>query len=203
MHLQWLGQTGVKLQTKNLDEEVVILIDPYRPEKGDSPRNLAAQLALFSRGAEGSITLTQNPLIVDTLGEMEVKKVMVYSLPGPDQIIFKINSEDLNIVHLGAINKKIDNGLMEKLGTPDILFIPVGGAPYLDSKDAADLVTALEPKIVIPMGYKCDSDSKVLGVEAFLKEVGLKPDITDKKIIIKTKDLPAEETKLMILEKNV
>lgn len=203
MHIQWLGQTCIKLQTKNLSEEVTILIDPYKPEEGAFPRNLAAQIALFTRGQENSITLSQDPMIFDTLGEMETKKVMVYALPGPDQVIFKVNSEDLNIVHLGAINKKPDSLTLEKLGTPDVLLIPVGGAPYLELRDAVELVTSLEPRIVIPIAYQCDSDPKVKPVETFLKEIGLQPEITDKKIIVKQKDLPQEETKLFLLEKSV
>ena len=203
MHLTWLGNTAVKLQTKNLNEEVTILINPYKPDEGDFPRNLAAQLALFSQGQKGSITLTQDPFVIDTLGEMEVKKVMVYALPAHDQVIFKINSEDLNIVHLGMLNKKPEASILEKIGTPDVLFIPVGGAPYLDIKDAADLVTTMEPRIIIPIAYQSENDPKLKPLDAFLKEVGLKPDITDKKIIIKKKDLPQEETKLMVLEKFV
>ena len=203
MHIQWLGQTCIKLQTKNLNEDVVILIDPYKPEQGAFPRNLAAQIALFTRGQENSITLSQDPMIFDTLGEMETKKVMIYALPNSDQVVFKVNSEDLNIVHLGMIDKKLDNATMEKIGTPDVLLIPVGGSPALDLKDAVDLVTALEPRIVIPIAYQCDSDPNAKPVEAFLKEIGLQAEITDKKIIIKQKDLPQDETKLFLLEKSV
>jgi len=169
MHLTWLGNTAVKLQTKNLNEEVTILINPYKPEVGDFPRNLAAQLALFSQGADGSITLTQDPFIVDTLGEMEVKKVMVYALPSHDQVIFKINSEDLNIVHLGMLNKKPEASILEKIGTPDVLFIPVGGAPYMDVKEAADLITIMEPRIIIPIAYQSDNNPKLNPLEIFLK----------------------------------
>ena len=45
-------------------------------------------------------------------------------------------------------------------------------------------------------------DPKAKPVSDFIKELGLKPEVTDKKIIIKAKDLPQEETKLYILEKN-
>jgi len=203
MHISWLGQTCIKIQTKNSDEEVTIIINPYKPDKGNFPRSLAPQIACFSKTQKDSITLSQNPFIVDTLGEIEIKKIMVYALPGPDEVIFKLGTEDLNIVYLGRIAKNIDSGILEKLGTPDVLFIPVGGAPYLEAKEAVDLITAMEPKIVIPIGYKCDSDPNVKPLDLFLKEIGLKPEITDKKIIIKQKDLPIEETKLMVLEKSI
>lgn len=206
MHLNWLGQTCVKLQTKNLkDEDVVILIDPYRPEKGDFPRSFSPQVALFSAGDANAVTLSQDPFVIDTPGECEVKDTMIYAMAGPDDtVVFKIGSESLNIVHLGRLNKKMNTETIAKLGSPDILFVPVGGEKNktLSADDAAATVTALEPRIVIPIAFQCDTDPKADPVSDFIKTLGLKPDATDKKFIIKKKDLPQEETKLMILEKN-
>ncbi len=203
MHISWLGQTCVKLQTKNADEDVVIMIDAYRPEIGEFPRSFSSQIALYSHGEDGAVTVSQDPFVLSTLGECEIKNCLVYSYPFDDKVIFKIVAEGIIIVHLGQITKKLDNALLEKIGDPDILFVPVGGGKsYLSSEDAASVVTTIEPRIVIPMGFQCDTEPKAMTVNDFIKEIGLKPDVTDKKIIIKKKDLPAEETKLMILEKN-
>ncbi len=202
MHISWLGGTAIKLQTKNDDKEITIVIDPYKQEKGSFPRSLAPNIACFSNTQKNSITLSQDPFVVDTLGEMEVQKVMIYALPGEEQVIFKINSEDMNLVHLGMISKKPTSSVLEKLDTPDILIIPVGGEPFINIKDAADLVTALEPRIVIPIGYKSDNDQNLKEVEIFLKEIGIQPEEKTQKTIIKAKDLPQEETKLILLEKS-
>ena len=91
---------------------------------------------------------------------------------------------------------------MEKILSPDILFIPVGGGEnYLNAKEAAALATALEPRIIIPMAYSCDTDPDAGTITSFIKELGIKPEATEKKVIIKKKDLPQEETKLIVLEK--
>lgn len=206
MHISWLGQTCIKLQTRHLDEDVVLVIDAYKPATGDFPRSLSPNIALFSRGIEGSIVATgQNPFILDTLGECEIKEVMITSHPGEGSgLIFKINAEQMNLVHLGCLNKKPDMAELEKIGAVDILCVPVGGgSSALSPEDASDLVTALEPRLVIPIGYHCDSDPKAKPVADFIKELGLKPDTTDKKIIIKKKDLPQEDMKLIVLEKNI
>ncbi|HLD61042.1 MAG TPA: MBL fold metallo-hydrolase [Patescibacteria group bacterium] len=205
MHLSWLGQTCVKLQTKNMDEDVTILIDAYKPAKGDFPRSFSPTVALFSHGQENAATLSQNPFVLDTLGECEIKNVMITAWPtNAENIVYKINAEGLALVHLGRMHKKAELSELEKIGNIDILFIPVGnGSAYLSAEDAADLTTALEPRIVIPIAYQCDTDPAAKPVSEFTKELGLKPEVTDKKIIIKKKDLPQEETKLFILEKSI
>lgn len=204
MHISWLGQTCVRLQTKFKDEDVVTVIDAYRPDTGEFPRSLSPQIALFTNGEEGSVT-SSSPFIMSTLGECEKKEVMITAFPSLNgNIIFKIMAEQLSVVHLGRLNKKPELSELEKIGTIDILLIPVGdGEKYLTAEDANNLVTALEPRIVIPIAYRCDTDPKAQPVSDFIKESGMKPDTTDKKIIIKKKDLPADETKLIILEKNV
>jgi len=204
MHINWLGQTCVKLQSKNLkDEDVVILIDAYKPDKGDFPRSFSPNIALFSNGQDKAATLSQNPLVADTLGEYEAKDIMVYALPGPDgKLIFKIIAEGLTVIHLGRLNKKLTQDMLNQLGNPDILLIPAGGGNYLSAEIAAETVTALEPRIVIPIALQCDTDPKTGTVNDFIKQIGLKPEATEKKIIVKKKDLPQEETKLMILGKN-
>lgn len=205
MHISWLGQTCIKLQSKFKDEDVITVIDPYRPDSGEFPRSLSPQIALFSNGEENGITLSQSPFVLSSLGECEIKEVMITGFPSEDgNIIFKIMAEQLSLVHLGRLKKKPDIAELEKIGHIDILFIPVGNSEqYLSPEDATNLVTALEPRIVIPIAYQCDTDKRAMPVSDFIKESGMKPDQTDKKFIIKKKDLPQEETKLMILEKNV
>ena len=205
MHISWLGQTCIKIQTKNgREDDVVTLVDPYRPDKGDFPRTLAAQLALYTRGQKDSITITQNPFIADTLGEIEVKDVMVYALPGIDgELIFKINAEGISLLHLGRGTKQIENELLEKIGNIDILLVPVGGnSIYATPEEAAKIITAVEPRIVIPTGYRTDTDPSANDLSGFIKESGFAPESTEKKLVIKKKDLPVEDTKLIVLEKN-
>jgi L-ascorbate metabolism protein UlaG (beta-lactamase superfamily) len=203
MHISWLGQTCIKLQTKNLDKDVTIILDGYKPKTGEFPRSFSPDIALFTAGSENAATLSQDPFMLDSLGEVEVKNVMVYAIPGSEgSVIYKLNGESLNLVHLGRLKKPLDNSQMEKILSPDVLFIPVGGGEnYLSAKDAAALATALEPRVIIPMAYNCDTDPDAAPVTAFVKELGLKPEATEKKVIIKKKDLPQEETKLIILEK--
>ena len=203
MHISWLGQTAIKLQSKNADKDVVIIIDPYKPKKGDFPRSFSPDVALFTAGMDDAVTISQEAFMVNSLGEIDVKGLMIFAVPSSESdLIYRLNMEGLTMVHLGRLKKSLQSAEMEKIMSPDILFIPVGGGEsYLDPKAAAELANTLEPRIIIPMGYNCDTDPDVAPLATFVKELGLKPEATEKKIIIKKKDLPQEETKLMVLEK--
>ncbi len=205
MHISWLGQTAIKIQTKHVDQDIVTLIDAYRPKQGDFPRSLNAHVALFSRGSDGSITLTGEPLIINTLGEFDTKGLLITGIAGPEgTTIFKLSVEGIHLVHLGKIKEKISDEMIEAIGRVDILIVPVGGnATYLSPVDASATVTSLEPRIIIPVAHQTDTDPQAHSIESFIKEIGLKPEATDKKLTIKAKDLPADETKLFLLEKVV
>jgi len=201
MHISWLGNTAFKLVFKPAEDDVVVVIDPYKPNTGTFPRNLSAEIGLFSRGEDNCITLG-NPFVLSTPGECEVKGVLVTSAYGADDknLIFRIDSEQLSIGHLGMMNKPLNERQTEILNGVDILFVPVGGNNCYDEEAAAKTANALEPKVIIPMAYKSDNDTKAEPVEKFLKEMGAKCQ-PEKKIIIKKKTLPEEGTQVMVVEK--
>jgi L-ascorbate metabolism protein UlaG (beta-lactamase superfamily) len=55
------------------------------------------------------------------------------------------------------------------IGRTDVLLVPVGGFFTIDHLQAAEVVEALSPSIVIPMHYKTPKvDFPIAGVEPFL-----------------------------------
>ena len=97
--------------------------------------------------------------------------------------------------------KILSDEQLDQLGNIDILFIPVGGTYTLNAVNASKAVRQIEPRIVIPMHYR-DPKLKIKldSVNAFRKEMGGQAE-TVKKLKISKKNLPTEETKLIIFEK--
>lgn len=203
MHFSWLGGTAVKIQAKPLEQEVMIVIDPYKPAAGAFPRNLSPDIGLYSRGEADSITLSGQPFILSTPGECETKGVLITAAPGAtaEALILRIDAEDLSVGHLGRTNSPLNDAQLEVLSEVDVLFIPFGGEGCYDAEEAVKAVSAIEPRIVIPMAFQSDNDPKAAPVSQFLKEMGAANGQPEKKVIIKKKDLPAEETKVLILAK--
>lgn len=204
MHISWLGGTAIKLQIKPANEDVVVIIDPYRPEEGNFPRSLSPNVAIFTRGQDDSITLSGEPFILDTPGECDIKGVLITSVTGsqPNETMIRIDAENLSVAHLGLANKPLTQEQREVLSDVDILFIPIGGINGYDVEAAVKAVNDLEPRIIIPIAHRSENDPKAAEAAQFCKEMGIP--ITkepETKVIIKKKDLPTEDTTVIVLAK--
>lgn len=204
MHISWLGNTAIKLVAKPLDEEVIIVIDPYKPTEGTAPRSLTPQVAIYTRQSTDSITLSGEPFIMDTPGECDIKGVLITTVGGHEegQIMIRLDAEGMSLAHLGLTNKSLNQKQREVLSGVDILFVPVGGLNSYDAEAAVKAVNDLEPRVVIPMAHQSDNDPQAASVNQFCKAMGI-PVVTDPetKVIIKKKDLPTEDTNVIVLAK--
>lgn len=203
MHLSWLGNTTIRLQTKPFDKEVTVLIDPYKHAEGSSARNLTSDIALFTRSEKDSITLTGEPFLLSTPGECEIKGVLITAAQGhkEEEVFYRIDAEQMSVGHLGMINKALTDDQIEVLSGVDILCIPVGGKDCFDPEAAIKAINSLEPRIVIPMAFRSDNDPAAVPAEQFIKQIGVVADAAEKKVILKKKDLPQEDMKVVLLAK--
>lgn len=108
--------------------------------------------------------------------------------------IYFLNIENISICFLGCMsNTKITAETRGEIGSPDILFVPIGNNDLLDPAEAYKLAVSLEPKIIIPMDY----DEKTL--KAFLKEGGQDKVVSIDKLTIKAKELIGREGEIVVL----
>jgi len=203
MHISWLGNTTIKLQAKPLDQDVTIIIDPYKPKSGNFPRSLTPEVVLYTRGVKESITISGNPFILDTAGECETHGVLVTAIPGHDdgQYFLRVDVEQMSLVHLGNAKQPLTDEQLESLGNIDILCIPVGSDDCYDPEEAVKVVNSIEPRVVIPIMHKSENNPQAKEVELFLKEMGVQNGEIEKKVILKKNNLPEEETRVIVLQK--
>jgi L-ascorbate metabolism protein UlaG (beta-lactamase superfamily) len=79
--------------------------------------------------------------------------------------------------------------------------VPVGGHTTLTAGKASEVISQLEPKIVIPMHYKVGTAESVEldNLDKFMKEMGLKDYTPQDKLQVKSSDLD-ETTQVVVLE---
>lgn len=193
----------MRIQAKPKDQEILIVIDPYKPIEGSFPRSFTPHIVLYTRGADGSAPLSGDPFILGTPGECETKDVLISAGCGADdgRLFFRLDTEGISIGHLGRTDREFTSAQLNIVSGVDILCLPVGGDGCFEAEAAVKAVNAIEPKIIIPVAFRSDNDPKAGDVQAFLREMGAASASPEAKLIIKKKDLPQEETKVIVLVK--
>jgi L-ascorbate metabolism protein UlaG (beta-lactamase superfamily) len=88
---------------------------------------------------------------------------------------------------------------IEALGTVNVALVPVGGGGGLSAAKAAEVVSVIEPGIVIPMHYGTpDSLIKLAPLNKFLKEMGLGSVDAVDSLKVSRASIP-EETRVVVL----
>ncbi|MFH1232583.1 MAG: MBL fold metallo-hydrolase [Patescibacteria group bacterium] len=212
MYITYIGHSCFKIQDKAGSDGVTIITDPFDKTVGFKMPSGQADIVLVSHqhsDHNNTDTISGNPFIITNAGEYEIKDVSIEGVDTfhdnssgkerGDNIAYKINIEGINIVHLGDLGHSLDSKQLEKLSGADILLIPVGGNYTIDAKKAVEVISQIEPRIVIPMHYKVGASTvEVDGVDKFIKELGIEPAYEDK-LKISKKELPQEDMELVIL----
>jgi L-ascorbate metabolism protein UlaG (beta-lactamase superfamily) len=120
---------------------------------------------------------------------------------GARNTVFLFEFEDLTVCHLGDLDHVPSQAQVEEaLDAVDVLLIPVGGGESLNAAQAAEVVSLLEPRVVIPMHYKVKGLTvKLDAVDKFLKEMGLDAMQPQEVLKLSHSGLP-EETQIVLLD---
>jgi len=216
MEIIWHGQSFFEIRTKDsAKEEIKIVIDPFDEKLGLKVPKSEAHLLLITHHHEDHANVGAvggQPFLIDGPGEYGVKGVFVKgvlsfhdNVSGKERglnTIYKIEAEGIKICHTGDLGQKeLTESQLEEIGEVDLLMIPVGGVYTIEAKAAAEIVSQIEPRLVIPMHYKLPKLKIGLEeVSKFLKVMGVEGITPEKKLRINLKDLPREETKIVVLE---
>lgn len=213
MNITWFGQSCFKLEMKSNGETVGILIDPFEDSVGLKPPRVGADIVLVTHDHfdhNNVDAVRGEPKVIRGSGEFEMKKVVIYGVPtfhdasggserGPNTC-FRIDAEDLSVVHLGDLGHPLTDEQLELLEGADVLLIPVGGTYTIDAKAASQVVAQIEPRIVVPMHYALPGlKVDLAGVEPFLKEMGVRSPEKVSTLKVSKKELITEDTKVILL----
>ncbi len=210
MTINWYGQSCFRLTSKDTS----LLIDPFSKEIGLRTPRLNDNIFVVTHDHYDHNNLDGIPseaFVVRGPGEYEIKGVFVQGISSyHDKVegkerglntMYLINMEEMNICHLGDFGQeKLNEEQVDALGDVDILMIPVGGKYTINSQEAVEIISQVEPKIIIPMHYKVEGlKVDIEDAKKFVKAIGLKPEEVES-FKINKKTLPQEETKLVMFK---
>lgn len=208
MEIIWLGHSCFRIKGKDL----TILTDPFDRSSGYSLGKVTADVVTVSHQAPDHSNVAGvggNPKVVDGPGEYEIGGVLITGVAtqrgeGREEgklrnTAYLIEIDDLTVCHLGDLGHILTPQQVEQMNSADVLMIPVGGGNTISASEAAEVVSQIEPRIVIPMHFKTDATSLPLdSVNKFLREVGM-PDLKPQpKLIVNRGSLPEETTVILL-----
>jgi L-ascorbate metabolism protein UlaG (beta-lactamase superfamily) len=214
MEITHLGHSSFKLKGKSAS----LITDPFDPEavgmKFPKAEADVVTLSHFHKDHNFTEGIGGEPVIIAGPGEYEVKGIRVIGIPsyhdaekGAEKgknTMYLIVIDNVSIVHCGDLGHKLDDKQKEILNGADILLIPVGGFFTINAKTATEVVSQIEPSVIIPMHYRTDKftkevSSEFVGVEEFLKEMGKEAVLSQPKLMITKDKIPGEPT-VVVLE---
>jgi L-ascorbate metabolism protein UlaG (beta-lactamase superfamily) len=160
-----------------------------------------AEAAVHIDGKNIVIEGASEPFTISGPGEYEVSGVRVFGIKSEKTILYLLEMDDLSLVHLGDLGRKLEHNEVEELNSVDVLMIPVGGVDTINAETAAEVVAQLEPYIVLPMHYRESEETKKFDpVEKFLEQMGEENVRREKKLKVTKSSLP-EDTEVVVLER--
>ncbi|MDO4649625.1 MAG: MBL fold metallo-hydrolase [Eubacteriales bacterium] len=161
MKVTWIGHSCFKVESNGY----TIVIDPYAAGSvpGLRPVNVTADQVLCSHehsdhNGRDEVSLTgreetESPFKVEILPTWHDE---VHGAKRGNNRIFVISDGEQRIAHFGDLGCDLTEEQMEALKGLDVALIPVGGFYTIDGNQAAEVIRALNPKIVIPMHFRDD-----------------------------------------------
>lgn len=212
MLITWFGQAFFEIKTKNKqNEEISLVIDPFNEKYGFSIPQLEAQILLVTHSHPDHSNIKAikgSPFLINEPGEYEIKDIFIKGIfsfhdecQGKERgfnSIYKIETENIKICHLGDLGQKeLNSSQLEELGEIDLLFIPVGGVYTINAQKAINIISQIEPKIVVPMHYQIPKLKTITleEVDKFLKLMAKEKIEPQKKLKITAKDLTKDSLK--------
>ena len=211
MEITWYGHSCFRLTERGM---ATVVTDPYDHDSiGYSSLKLKGDIVTVSHDATGhnnTKAVKGTSHVIEGPGEFEIGGVFITGVQtnGHDKkneselrnTLYVFDYDGITVAHLGDLQKVLSQTEIEALGTVNVALVPVGGGGGLNAAKAAEVISLLEPNIVIPMHYATkDVIVKLDSLDKFLKEMGLSASEMETSLKVTRSGLP-QETHVTVLD---
>lgn len=208
MEIAWYGLSCFRFSERG---KATVVTDPFHDSIGMSAPKLKADVVTISHDAPGHNNYAAAKgaqRVIDRPGEYEIGGVFIigaalHNTSGEtpkENVGYLFEYDGLTIVHLGDLDHIPPQSVIELLGPANVLLVPVGGGGGLNATQAVEMISLLEPNIVIPMHYQTPEAMPNLDpLDRFLKEMGVSRVQQEQTFKVTSSSLP-EQMQIVVLE---
>ena len=214
MEITWYGHSCFRLTERSY---ATVVTDPFDSKSiGYSALRLKSDIVTVSHAAPGhnnTDAVKGISHVIDGAGEFEIGGVFITGVQTDGgssrkkakddagrNTIFVFDYDGITVAHLGDLKQTPTQSEIESLGTINVALVPVGGGGGLNAAKAAEIISMLEPNLVIPMHYSTPAAKLPLdALNKFIKEMGLSQTETQPSLKVTRSSLP-HETHVVVLE---
>lgn len=209
MEIVWNGHAQFRLKGR----DGTVVTDPYT-RKGGSSTRVTPDVVTISHSHPGHSQLSAiggQPMVLTGPGEYEVKGINIVGIPTfhdaergkkrGKNTAYRMTLDEVVVCHLGDLGHLPSADQIDQIGDKvDVLLIPVGGEATIDASQAVEVISLIDPRIVIPMHYRVGNlDEDLDPVDKFLREMGVENPDPQSRASISKSSLP-ESTEVMVLD---
>jgi L-ascorbate metabolism protein UlaG (beta-lactamase superfamily) len=209
MEIVWLGHSCFRIRGR----EATVVTDPCPPSTGYVIGKPTADVVTLSHAHDDHTyvkAIAGKPTVIDGVGEYEISGAFLTAIltyhdaeRGAERgknLAFVIEMEGIKLCHLGDLGHAPTADQAEEMTGADVLMIPVGGDSTIDGAKAAEIVSMLDARIVIPMHYKTPAAKANLdSADRFLKEMQATAVQTQPKLSLTYNTVPSD-TQVLLLD---
>jgi L-ascorbate metabolism protein UlaG (beta-lactamase superfamily) len=215
MEIVWYGLSCFRLMERGM---AAVVIDPYDDSVGYGALRLKADIVCVSHDSPGHNCVEAvkgEKRVIRGPGEFEIGGVFITGLatrhkPDPSgkkkkaavkdaNTLYRLDFNGLTVAHLGDLDYVPTQQQIEALGTVNIALVPIGGGGGLNASQAAEVISLLEPSIVVPMHFRTpEVKVRLDSLHKFVKEMGLSTPKPQDLLKITRSDMP-DETHVVVL----
>ena len=212
MEITWLGHSCFRLRSR----DSFVVTDPCDKSTGYNIGRPTASVVTISHdhpGHNNIAAVAGSPRVIQGPGEFEISGVLITGIRTyhddeqgerlGKNVAYVLELDEVRVCHLGDLGHVPTAEQVEELSGVDVLLTPVGGGSTISASAAAETVSLLAPKLVIPMHYQTPVSKKkdLESLDRFLKEMGATNALEERqpKLTVTKSTLP-QETKVQILD---
>lgn len=211
MEITWYGHSCFRLTERGM---TTVVTDPYdNAIIGYKALSLKADIVTVSHDAAGhnnTKAVKGTSHVLTGPGEYEIGGVFITAVQTNDNrkndngelrnTLYVFDYNGIKVAHLGDLKRIPSQKEVEALGAVNVALVPVGSGGGLNAAKAAEVISLLEPNIVIPMHYATkDVKMELDSLDKFLKEMGLGTSKSEESLKVTQSGLP-QETRVVVLD---